>query len=167
MNKESLSLLGIDDPSKMEASTFLKEDTLAFWNAASFQQTIGKICDKRYNKPDYILLNDLNEKGLWLYYFIQKKIENEEWKGNIENPSFEYTRSGFWKNNTSIPGYELAKKAGLIDENSIGGSLCTYNNLCCIGFLNKEKIYTSNIILYNDDWIYTSDGVLFKLSYKK
>ena len=143
----------------------LKEETLAFWHAAHFQQTVGKICDKHYNDPRYITLDDLNDHGKELYNYIQEKIEKEEWKGVIENPRFIMDRSGYWKNDTNLPGYEKAVKMGIISKEDVCSSLCSWNNLFCQGYLDGTEIGTATTVLYTDEWVYTLDGNLFKLSY--
>jgi hypothetical protein len=142
----------------MDAMTYLKDDTAAYYCAANDQVLIGKLVDSAERFGTDITLDDLNERGLALYNTIQ----NNEWKASVKLISINVERSGVWTENTTHPLHYNLKERGIF--NGLKGSLCTWNNLSAIVENGDKRQTTSLIVLYTDKWLYTISGSLYKIT---
>ena len=134
------------------ALNLLKPNTYEYYDGSNQQLTIKLLEAKYYEEI-------LNSNGLEIYNQVKHKILNGEYKNEIFNFKVVFINSGMWINDNKCK----------FNKSNIKVVFNTYDNIKIVGDIidkndgSVKQIKTSIIRFIGSNWIYTTNGSLYRL----
>lgn len=128
------------------ARDILEKDSMEYYLLSNTQKTVLNFTNR----------TKFNDKGKYLLRYINQRLKEGDIDGTIEIITIKQMNSGMWFNDEESIHY---------DKNNAKVVLTTYNNRRILGLIEPGgyHAFTSNIILYTDDWCFTENFSLYLL----